>query len=521
MSQVSIQKQIFRLAYIPLLVATLSLEAFFLYGHYVDMQHALITHELFIGMLLQGLAISALLLGVSYYLMSLASRRIIAPLIALSADVHEITQGHLESPATVSSQVYELSTLALAINTLTEKLQREHDIFQQRIDEKTQVLRDKKEIAERANQNSSRFLAVASHELRQPLHAMSLYVSELQRKVFNSELQNLVEQVNHSVEVLTQMLNGLLDISKLDARTIVPQIQDFSMAGLLERVSANHLIQARNKNIRLVVRPCSCYTSSDPLLLERIIMNLVSNAIRYTGANGSVLVACRHRGQKLRIEVRDNGIGIANEDQDNIFREFHQCKQPHLDTEKGLGLGLAIVDRLAKLLEHKLSLRSKPNVGTVFTLEIPSARTPAKASDQSLSQKSGIPAISNLIGKRLLIVDDDPLVLESTVHILASWGCVMSSADSMAAVNLLLAAGQKWDLIITDYQLEENITGLSVIKAIKQHQNPNIPCILITGNTSQEITKLVTLGGDRILYKPVRPAKLRSLVEFLLQEGVQ
>jgi len=518
---VSIQKQILRLAFVPLFVGTLSLEAFFLYGYYEDMKHALITHEIFVGLLLQGGAITALLLGVSYYLLTLASRRIIAPLINLSADVRVTAQGLLGTPDTVSSLVFELSPLVLAINMLTEKSQREHEIFQQQIVETTQVLRDKKEIAERANQNSSRFLAVASHELRQPLHAIGLYVSELQRKVFNTELQNLVEQVNHSVEVLTQMLNGLLDISKLDARSIVPQIQVFSMAGVLERVTANHIIQARNKNIRLVVRPCSCFVSSDPLLVERIVMNLVSNAIRYTGENGRVLVACRHRGQKLCIEVRDNGIGIAKEDQDNIFREFHQCKQPHLDTEKGLGLGLAIVDRLAQLLQHKLSLRSKPNVGTVFTLEVPSALTPEKSSDQNPAQKPVIPAISNLIGKKLLVVDDDPLVLESTVHILASWGCVMSSADSMAGVNLMLAEGREWDLIISDYQLEENITGLDVIKAIKQHLNPNIPCILITGNTSQEISKLVALGGDRILYKPVRPAKLRSLIEFLLKEGVQ
>lgn len=521
MRQVSIQKQVFRLAFIPLLVATISVEAFSLYGYYVDMKHASITHELFIGILLQMLAITIPLLVLTYYLLSHLSRRIIAPLIDLSVDVRVLTQGLPGAPDTVSCQVCELSPLVKAFNALKEKSRQEHDIFQQRIDEKTRVLRDKKEMAERANQNTSRFLAVASHELRQPLHAISLYVSELQRKVFNSELQSLVEQVNHSVEVLTQMLNGLLDISKLDARTIVPQIQDFSMTGLLERITANHIIQARNKNIRLVVRPCSCYVSSDSLLLERIIMNLVSNAIRYTDENGSVLVACRHRGKKLRIEVRDNGIGIANDDQENIFREFHQCKQPHSSAEKGLGLGLAIVDRLAQLLGHKLSLRSKPNVGTVFTLEVPSTRTPENSSAHNPSRNPEIPAISNLLGKRLLVVDDDPLVLDSTVHILTSWGCVVSSADSMAAVDSLLAEGKEWDLIISDYQLEEEVTGLSVIKVIKQHLNRQIPCILITGNTSQEISKLVTFGGNCILYKPVRPAKLRSLAEFLLKEAVQ
>ncbi|PIV15419.1 MAG: hybrid sensor histidine kinase/response regulator [Gallionellales bacterium CG_4_10_14_3_um_filter_54_96] len=517
MKQFCIQKQIVTLAFMPLLLISLSFEAFFLYGHYTDMTQSLITPAQFNQLLFQSLAITILLLGVLIYLLWLVSRRITAPIVKLSSALQSIAQGKPAPSAAVTTQASELCTLAQGINTLTEKLQREHEILQQRIDDATQSLRNKKELAERDNQNSSRFLAVASHELRQPLHALNLYISELQRKVVGAEPQHLVGQINHSVEALTQMLNSLLDISKLDARTIVPQIETFRMGGLLERISANHILLARIKNIRLVVRPCSCCVSSDQLLLERILMNLVSNAIRYTEPNGSVLVACRHRGQKVRIEVRDNGIGIAKEDQDNIFREFHQCKRPQLDMRKGLGLGLAIVDRLVKLLNCQLELRSVPNVGTVFALEIPAAQMPDKQPDQETVRATNISAISCLLGKKILVVDDDPLVLESTAHILISWGCTVSSADSMDAVNKLLETNSDWDLIITDYQLEDSITGLNVMQVVKQQLERKIPCILITGNTSQEISRLVSLGGDRVLYKPVSPAKLRSLVEFLLK----
>lgn len=518
MKQFCIQKQIVALAFMPFFLVTLGFEAFFLYGRYMDMTQSLITQPQFHQILFQSLAVTIFLLSVFIYLLWFVSCRITAPIVNLSLALQSIAQGKSATPGTVTTQASELCTLARGINTLTENLRKEHEILQRRIDEATQSLRDKKELAERANQNSSRFLAVASHELRQPLHALNLYIAELQRKVVGAEPQHLVGQINHSVEALTQMLNSLLDISKLDARTIVPQIETFTMSDLLERISANHTLLARIKNIRLVVRPCSCCVSSDQLLLERILMNLVSNAIRYTEPNGSVLVACRHRGQKVRIEIRDNGIGIAKEDQDNIFREFHQCKQPQLDMRKGLGLGLAIVDRLVKLLGCRLSLRSAPNVGTVFALEVPAAKMADKKPDQETIQATDTSAISCLPGKKILIVDDDPLVLESTAHILMSWGCTVSAADSMEAVNKLLDKDSDWDLLITDYQLENSITGLNIMQAVAQQLNRKIPCLLITGNTSQEISRLASTSGDHVvLYKPVKPAKLRSLVEFLLK----
>lgn len=463
------------------------------------------------------LASAVIIVGISIYLILIASRRITRPINKLCSDLQHIVEANPHSSQlTFTADVCELGNLSQNISLLTDKLQGEHELLQHKLEAETQVLRQKKDMAERNSLNSSRFLAVASHELRQPLHALSLYISELQRKAVGAELQHLTGQINHSVEVLTSMLNGLLDISKLDARSVVPQIQACSMSGLLERVSANHVMVARIKNVRLVVRPCVCHVLSDPVLLERIIMNLIGNAIRYTEPGGSVLVACRRRGKHIHLEVRDNGIGIAPEDHENIFREFHQCKHPKYDASKGLGLGLAIVDRLTRLLGHQLSLRSAPNKGSVFVLKIPTA--PASITPDDHAATGSPQASSSLMaGKKILIVDDDPLILESTVHILSAWGCNVSSADSLKSVTERLAAGETWDLVITDYQLEDHITGLNIIHTLKERHTHAVPCILITGNTSQELSKLINAGGGHVLYKPVRPAKLRSLVEFLLR----
>ncbi|MBI2286420.1 MAG: response regulator, partial [Nitrosomonadales bacterium] len=267
-------------------------------------------------------------------------------------------------------------------------------------------------------------------------------------------------------------------------------------------------------------RPCTGYVTSDPLLLERILANLVSNAIRYTYQNGSVMVACRRRGDSLRIEVRDNGVGISKADQENVFREFFQLAQPQLDTSKGLGLGLAIVDRLVKLLGHRIELLSAPGKGSVFALEVPiaaiSGRPPAAAEQVSSAPSQEVEKLP-LGGKRLLIVDDDAAVLSSTAVILSSWGCQVSAAASIAQVEQFMHNGAEWDLIISDYQLENNTNGIDVIDLVRRHQDQQIPCILISGDISQTVLKLASVSGHHLLHKPVRPAKLRSLIVHLLQ----
>ena len=475
-------------------------------------------------MLRVTVAVTSLLLGLFFYLIYLGSRSITYPIGKLSDAVQAISRGNLATRISLQTHVSELNTLAQGLNEMTAELQQEHLTLQQRIEEATQALRVKKEEAEHASHDKSHFLAVASHDLRQPLHALGLYVAELQRKVSNAEQRHLVDQAERSIEALSTLLNALLDISKLDAGAVIPQLQTCAVDAMLGRIAADYQMLASVKDIRLIVRPCTGYVTSDPLLLERILANLVSNAIRYTYQNGSVMVACRRRGHFLRIEVRDNGVGISKTDQGNIFREFFQLAQPQLDTGKGLGLGLAIVDRLVKLLGYRIELRSAPGKGSVFALEVPitpnSGRPSMTAEQVSADLNQEVEKLP-LAGKRLLIIDDDAAVLSGTAGILTSWGCQVNAAASVAQVEQFLHDGMEWDLIISDYQLENNTNGINVIDLVRQHQNQRIPCILISGDTSPTVLKLASVSGHHLLHKPVRPAKLRSLIEHLLEDEVR
>jgi CheY-like chemotaxis protein/anti-sigma regulatory factor (Ser/Thr protein kinase) len=274
---------------------------------------------------------------------------------------------------------------------------------------------------------------------------------------------------------------------------------------------------AKARNIRLVVREFHGQVISDPVLLERIVMNLVSNALRYTSANGTVMIACRRRFGQVVIEVRDNGIGIEKTHQAAIFREFFQLHQNQIGSQKGLGLGLAIVDRLARLLGHKIALRSAPDKGSRFTLSLEGAL----ASDGHIAPSAGGLERESypLTGKKVLIVDGDGPVLDGTARIIASWGGEITAVSSLKSVKLLLSKGARWDLVISDYQVNCNVTGLDIIKTVRQHLCTQTPGILISTDTSDSLLKLANYAGYPLLHKPVKPAKLRSLVQFLLGGG--
>lgn len=367
---------------------------------------------------------------------------------------------------------------------------------------------------ERASQNKSQFLAVASHDLRQPVHALGLYIAELRRRVSGAEQQLLVGQVERSVEAMSTLLDALLDISKLDAGVVVPQKQVCELAPLLARLAADFKLAAHNKNIRLVVPETTACVYSDPLLLERILTNLLSNALRYTPPQGSVLVVCRRRKHQVLIEVRDNGIGIDAAGQSRIFREFIQLNQMVVDGDKGLGLGLAIVDRLVRLLGHGIALRSASGRGSTFTLKLPRSSMPA---DVFVLHE---PPADSPAGKKVLVVDSDALVLDGTATILDSWGYQVTALTSFEALQKCLEEGASWDLVISGYRLDQRATGLDVIKTVRLYSNRQTPCILISGDTRPEVQKQAERAGHQLLHKPVKPAKLRSLMQYYLGSGL-
>lgn len=396
--------------------------------------------------------------------------------------------------------------------------QRERALVRRSSDCAVLALRAEKECAERANHEKTHFLAVASHDLRQPIHALGLYISELRRKISGAEQIHLVEQVERSVESLSLLINSLLDISKLDAGLIVAQKQDCDLALLLQHLADDFHAEAQSKNIRLRIRPFQGSVQSDPVLLERIIVNLLANALRYTPPNGIVMVLCRKRGDSIHLEVRDNGFGIEPAYQACIFKEFFQINSPQTAGHQGLGLGLSIVDRLVHLLEHRITLTSQLNKGAKFTLVLPQVAENSCPDTSKTQIELDFPAAdSPLNGKRLLVVEADSLVREGTAILLTSWGYRVSAAASLEDA-LEQLNDENWDLIISGDRQHDAGSGLEVIERVRQKQQRCVPGIIISAAAPSGI---YPASETTVLQKPVKPAKLRSLVHFLLKESVQ
>jgi CheY-like chemotaxis protein/two-component sensor histidine kinase len=320
-----------------------------------------------------------------------------------------------------------------------------------------------------------------------------------------------VRQIAASAEAMEDLLDSLLDISKLDAGVFKPNLRTFPLQPLLDRLATDFTPMAEERRLRLKLRPTTAWVESDPALLERVLINLVSNALRYT-QKGSVLVACRRRGPLLRIEVRDSGIGIAPEVQDIIFHEFVQLENAERARNKGLGLGLAIVRRLTDLLGHRLALRSRVGAGSVFAVELPYA-----TAQEPAPQTDGERPPGDLAGARVAMVDDDPLALASLHSLLLSWGCLVYPADSLENIMMELATrGIVPQVIVSDYRLRGQRTGIDVIRALRNRFDPELPAILISGDTAGETLLQAQAEGLVLLHKPVRPAKLRALLNRLL-----
>ena len=466
-------------------------------------------------MLMLNLLLTLLILGLAIVVAMRVSRRITMPILGMRTAVQHIGEGRLDTRIG-ETQVQELDELARGINDMAVQLQQQRDTLHQRIAEATLEMREKKEEAEKANFDKTRFLAAASHDLRQPMHALGLFMGELHNRITTPEQRKIVEKVEESVEAMSGLLDSLLDISKLDAGVVIPQVQRVDIDAMARRLVQEFASVAQRKNITLCIRCAHTEVLSDPVLLERILLNLLSNAIRYTPQNGTVLLACRRRGGDVRIEVRDNGIGIPPEEQQNVFREFVQLANSARDRSKGLGLGLAIVDRLTRLLDHPLGLRSAPNRGSTFIVTVPRMLGVEELLAEPAVPVAGLPKNDKLAGLRVLVVDDDPLVLNGMGGILASWGCLVSLADCRQEVRDKYAESH-FDLVICDYRLPDG-NGLDLAERIEELCEAPPPFILVSGDTAPEVLQAVNERGHHLLHKPVRPAKLRSMMSFVLNK---
>jgi signal transduction histidine kinase len=364
-------------------------------------------------------------------------------------------------------------------------------------------------VAEAANRAKSQFLAAASHDLRQPMHALGLFAATLSEKVRDPAVRAIVDNISMSVEALEALFNELLDISKLDAGVIQPSRVSFPVAPLFDRLRIEYGPAARESGLRLTLMPSTAWVYSDPVLLERMLRNLISNAIRYT-AEGGVVVACRPRGDHYSLEVWDSGIGIAADKRDNIFEEFYQVGNPERDRRKGLGLGLAIVRRIEQLLGYEMQLSSRVGHGSVFRFNVlrGSAAAPARENVAPIDASA-----RGLRDKCVVVVDDELSVREGMQALLSGWGCDVVTADSLAdALQRIGEHARRPDAILADYRLREGATGIDAIKALHLEFGRDIPALLITGDIAAENLREASERGYAQLHKPVAPAKLREVL---------
>ena len=341
-------------------------------------------------------------------------------------------------------------------------------------------LRRQKEIAEQANLAKSTFLAAASHDLRQPVHALGMFVGALRGIAMPAEGVRLVEQIEASVFAMSNLFSTLLDISRLDAGVVEVDPEIFAIGTLLERLCSDYAAEAEAKGVRLTCCPSSAVVRTDPVLMERILRNLIANAVRYT-ERGRILVGCR-RGALLRVEVWDTGPGIALDQQERIFQEYVQLDNPERDREKGLGLGLAIVRRLTALLGCTVALRSRPGKGSCFSVTIPLAEGASPHRD-SVGETAG----GALARGFVVVIDDEAAIRDAMSALLTSWGHeVVAAGSGEEVLARLVTYPLRPDLIICDYRLRANENGIAVIERLRSEYNEPIPALLMTGDTAPD-----------------------------------
>ena len=380
----------------------------------------------------------------------------------------------------------------------------------QRTTELTQLnaeLQRAKADAEEANISKTRFIAAASHDILQPLNAARLYVTSMIERSRDGDDAHLIRNVDASLEAVEEIISALLDISRLDTGAMRPEFTSLRIDELLRQLDVEFSPLAQEKGLTLQFAPCSLSVRSDRRLLRRLLQNLVSNAIKYTPA-GRVLIGCRRRGDRLRIEVYDTGLGIPNSKKRLVFREFHRLDEG-AKVARGLGLGLSIVQRIGRVLDHKIELNSSPGRGSRFSVVVPiSSASPASLPPRELVERGS----GQLVGMAVLCIDNEPRVLDGMDALLGGWGCRVLKAPDLATATVAISASQRApDGLLVDYHLDGG-NGIEAIVALRRHFATDLPAILITADRSPHVRDEAVVHDIRMLNKPVKPAALRALM---------
>ena len=419
---------------------------------------------------------------------------------------HSVRKSHYPE---LAARLDELETERNRYQTLSLRLQQLNDELERRVSERTEELREARDAAQAANLSKDKYLAAASHDLLQPLNAARLLISTLRERPLAVAEKGLVERTHQALESAEDLLTDLLDISRLDQAAIKPDIDLYRLDEILAPLASEFQPVAQAAGLGLSLRCGQFAVRTDLRLLTRILRNLLSNACRYT-EQGRILLGARRRGEHLRIEVWDTGRGIAADQLQAIFLEFNQLEVGRAAERKGVGLGLAIVERIARILDSCVQVRSTPGRGSVFSILVPLSEHPPVASP--LPQ----PGLGNpLPGRRLLVLDNEPDILRSMADLLGQWGCsVLTATDEAAA--LVALAGEAPELIIADYHLDHGVTGCEVVKRLREHFAQPIPAVMITAERSDQCRRQLQRLGAPLLNKPVKAGKLRAVLSQLL-----
>ncbi len=393
-----------------------------------------------------------------------------------------------------------------------EALERANETLERRVQERTEELTKvnaelirAKATADEANLSKTRFLAAASHDILQPLNAARLYTSSLVERVRGEEPRALARNADLALDSVEEILTALLDISRLDSGALKPEFAPVAIDDIFRQLKIEFEPIARAKDLPLTFVPSSLSVRSDRRLLRRLLQNLVSNAIKYT-PQGRVLVGVRRKAGRVRIEVWDTGIGIPASRQKQVFREFQRLDQGAV-IARGLGLGLSIVERISKVLDHRVALVSEPGKGTMFSLELQAAPAAAAA---PAGRSAPAPVASQLHGLHVLCIDNEPAILGGMRTLLEGWGCrITTAADDAAALKALRKAKAEPDVVIADFHLD-NVDGLQVIRALRGAFGREMRAVLLTADRTAELRQQAAAMEVAVLNKPLKPAQLRA-----------
>lgn len=435
--------------------------------------------------------------------------------IAKLERINGALMAHVERSMDQQGSAYSLFQTAIMLEGRVRSRTEELTGLMHRLERSNEALVSAKEDAETANRSKTRFLAAASHDLLQPLNAARLSLSAMVDLPLGPEALSIAGQVERGLQTIEDLIKTLLDISKLDAGVVHPAVKGIALRDLLGSLAAGFQPLAERKGLRLALRCPDVCVASDPVLLQRILQNLVANAIRYTDAGG-VLLAARRRGGEVRIDVVDSGAGIAEAERDLVFEEFYRGSQTapglHDDGAPGLGLGLSIVRRMAQALDHPLALASRPGHGTRVSLHL--ARAAAPAPDK---EPPRLAPLTRLTGARVLVVENDPSTADALKRLLQNWDAQVCVHRDLAGVAAGVRAGAAApDLLILDYHLDDGACGLDVADYLRSLSARPLPVIVTTADHSAEIEMRAAEIGAELVHKPIKPAQLRSLLTYML-----